>query len=114
MRTNELPPVLLDMVEIDGISRERVTMPRSIDAPPAELERLIVRQVPMISLVEDTVCEGATRTNREEVSLEPCTVGVDIEDSRTLPTNVRQYHAIHYVSMRGGRTVLSQPQIMVP
>lgn len=74
MRTNELPPVLLDMIEIDGVSGERVTMPRSIDAPPAELERLIICQVPMVSLVEDTVREGATRTNREEISLEPCTV----------------------------------------
>lgn len=62
-RTNKLPSLLLNMIEIDGVARERITVPRGVDAPPAELERLIVRQVPVVSLVEDTVRKGTTGTN---------------------------------------------------
>ena len=35
-------------------------------------------------LIQDTVGEGATRANREEVAFEACAIGVDVEDLRTL------------------------------
>ena len=101
-RTDELPSVLLDVVEIDGVSGERVTVPRSIDTPPAKLERLIVRQVPVVSLVEDTVGKGATRTHREEIAFEPCTIRVYVEDSRALCTRVCQCDVVDHEGCQWG------------
>lgn len=51
------------MVDVDGVARERVTVSCGVDAPPAELDRLIIRQVPVVSLVKDTVRKSATGTN---------------------------------------------------
>ena len=39
-------------------------------------------------LIQDTIGEGATRANREEVAFEAGAVGVDIEDLRTLRTMI--------------------------
>lgn len=59
-------------------------MTGSIDTSSAKFLRLFVCQVPTVTLIEDTVCEGASRADREEVTLESCAVRVDIEHSWTL------------------------------
>ena len=59
-------------------------MTSSIDTAPAELLRLLVRQIPAVALVENSICESAAGANREEVALQPGAIRVDVEDGGSL------------------------------
>jgi hypothetical protein len=61
--SEEVPPIFLDVIEVTRIAGERIAMASRINASPAQLLRFLVRQIPPIALVEDTVCEGASRTD---------------------------------------------------
>lgn len=94
--TDELPSVLADMVQVDRVTGVGVTVTGGADRAAAELLRLVVREIPLVSLlisirspvqpylVENTVGVGASRTDGEEVSLETLTVRVDVEKSGSL------------------------------
>ena len=91
-------------------------MASSIDTASAKLLCLLIRQIPAVTLVEDSICESAPGANGEKVALQPSTIGVDVEDRRAL-----QYIQIYQHTAAPGRiarirvrTVLSQPQIIVP
>ena len=99
------------MVEVHSVTRECISVTSSVDAAPAQFLSLLIRQVPLVTLVEYTICEGATRANGEQVTLQASTVRVDIEDGRALripsePKIMNVGTILH--------TVLSHPQIIVP
>lgn len=56
----------------------------SVDCAPAKLHGLLVGEVPSVALVEDTVGEGGTRSDREDVALEARAVRVDVEEGGAL------------------------------
>lgn len=82
--TDELPSLLLYMVQIDGVTRVRITMTGGVNAPSAKFLRLFVGEIPAVPLVENTICESATRADREEVALQSRAVVVDIVKRRAL------------------------------
>jgi hypothetical protein len=55
-----VPPIFLDVVQVASVTGERVTMPSSINAPPAKFLGFCVGEIPVISLVEDTIGVGAS------------------------------------------------------
>ena len=78
-QTNEFPSNFLDVVEVDCVTRERVSMTSGIYTPSTKLIGLVVREVPVIALIENTICECASRTNGEEIALQTRSIGVDVE-----------------------------------
>ena len=72
------------MIEVDSVARERISVTSSINAAPAELLSLGVCQVPTVALVEHTVRKCTARADREEVTLQARSVGIDVKDSRAL------------------------------
>lgn len=72
------------MVQVDGVTGERVSVTGSVDAAPAQFVGLLVCQVPLVPLVEHTIRKCATGTNGEQIALEPGSVRVDVEDCGTL------------------------------
>lgn len=54
--THKLPPVLLDVIQVDRVTGEGIPVTCSVDAPPTELLRLLVREVVVVSLIEYSVC----------------------------------------------------------
>lgn len=54
--THKLPPVLLDVIQVDRVTGESIPVTCSVDAPPTELLRLLVREVVVVALVEHSVC----------------------------------------------------------
>jgi len=57
-----------------------------IDASPSQLLSFLVRQVPSIALVENTVCECTSRADGEKIAFETSPVRVYVEDGRALGT----------------------------
>lgn len=111
--TDELPAILLDVVQVDGVTGECISVTGSVDTTPAELLSLRIGQIPSVALVEHTVRKRATRANGEQVALQACSIRVDVEDCRALNVTIDQ-HVFRGRNDRMGRTVLSQPQIIVP
>lgn len=72
------PALFLDMVQVDVSTGEGITVGSSQNTPPAELEGLLLGQVVAILGVEDTVGEGLTGSDTEEVTWETGAVGVDV------------------------------------
>ena len=75
------------MIEVASVARESIAVTSSVDATSTELLSLFFSQVPMVALVQDTICERAARTNREYVTLQSSTVRIDVEQCRTLKNN---------------------------
>ena len=75
------PSIFLDMVQVDGSTRVCVTMHGCEDAAATELESFFVCEVVFVFSVEDTVGEGLTGANAEEVSRETGTVAVYVVES---------------------------------
>ena len=82
--SEEVPPILLDMIEVTRVARECITMTSSINASPAQLLRFLVCQVPVIALVKDTVGKRASGANGEQIALETSSVRVYVEDGWAL------------------------------
>ena len=53
--TDEMPTVLFNVVQVTGVSGEGVPVASSINASSAQFLRLVVRQVPPVSLIENTI-----------------------------------------------------------
>lgn len=77
------------MVQIDCVTGERVTVTCGVDTPTAKLLCLVVCQIPVVALVQNTIRESASGSDREKVALEARTVRVDVEDSWTLVDKMR-------------------------
>jgi hypothetical protein len=56
--TDEMPAVLFNVVQVTGVSGEGVPVTSSVNASSAQFLRLVVRQVPPVSLIENAICEG--------------------------------------------------------
>ena len=52
-----MPAVLFDVVQVTGVSGEGVPVASSVNASSAQFLRLVVRQVPPVSLIENAICE---------------------------------------------------------
>lgn len=59
-------------------------MSSGINAPSAEFLCLRIGQIPMISLIKDTICMRTSRSYGKEVAFEASPVRIDVEDRRTL------------------------------
>jgi len=81
---DELPAVLTNVVEVDRVTREGVTMTGCVDATAAKLLSFGIGEIPMITLVEDTIGKGRTRADGEEIALEASSIAVDVEQGRSL------------------------------
>lgn len=68
--TEELPPVFLDVVEVAGVTRERIAMTSRINTSPAKLLGFLICQIPSVTLVEDTVSKRASGANGEKIALQ--------------------------------------------
>jgi len=53
-------------------------MTGGIDTPPSQFLGILVRQIPVIPLVQDTIRKGATRPDGEDVSFQPRPIGIDV------------------------------------
>jgi len=71
---DEFPAILFDVVEITRVSRESITMTGSVDTPAAKFLCLFVGQVPVVSLIQHTIGESASRANRKQIAFEACSV----------------------------------------
>jgi len=69
-QTDEFPTILFDVIKITSISRESIAMTSSVDTPSAKLLSLFVGQIPMVSLIQHTISEGASRANRKQIAFE--------------------------------------------
>lgn len=69
-----MPAILLDVVQITAVTGESVTVTSGIDTSPPQLLSLLIRQVPTIALIENTISEGAAGADREQIALEACAV----------------------------------------
>lgn len=49
--TDELPSVFLDVVQVDGVTRESVAVSRSINAPPSKFLGFFITEIPVIALI---------------------------------------------------------------
>ena len=87
-------------------------MASSINTPPSQFLGILVRQIPVIPLVQDTIRKGATRPNGEDVSFQPRPIGIDVVYLWTLCVFVCQQEPVWH--RKASPTVLSQPQIIVP
>ena len=110
LQTDEFPTILFDVVKVASVSRESVTMTSRVDTPSAELLCLFVGQIPMVSLIQHTIGEGASRANRKEIAFETRSIWINIEDGRAL----REFQNDFLQFRLNSLTVLSQPQIIVP
>ena len=72
------------MEEVDSVSGESVTVTCGVDTATAKLLRVLVREVPVVALVEDTVGVGASGADREEITFKAGAIGVDVEDAWSL------------------------------
>jgi hypothetical protein len=69
-QTDEFPTIFFDVVKITSVSRESITMTSGVDTPSAKLLCLFVGQIPMVSLIQHTIGEGASRANRKQIAFE--------------------------------------------
>ena len=53
-------------------------MTSSVDTPPSQFLGIFVRQVPVVSLVQNTIRKGTTRPNGEEVSFKSRPIRIDV------------------------------------
>lgn len=58
-RTDELPAVLSHVVQIDSVTRERVSVSRRIDASSSQLLCVLVGEIPVVPLIEHSICKHA-------------------------------------------------------
>lgn len=82
--TNEIPAILFDMVEIDSVPGIRIAVAGGIDTSSAELLSFLICEIPSVALVQDTIREGATRPDGEQVALQTRAIRVNIENDWTL------------------------------
>lgn len=68
------------MIQVYRVTRERITMSRSINTPPPQLLRLLIRQIPPIPLIQHTIRKRASTPHTEQIALQPRSVAVHIED----------------------------------
>ena len=69
-RTDELPAILLYVIEVDRVTGERVAMSSSVDTPTTKLLCFFVRKIPAVSLVKDTIRKCTSRADREEIAIQ--------------------------------------------
>lgn len=74
--------MLLDMIQIHRITRERIPMPRRINTPPPQLLRLLIRQIPMIPLIQHAIRKRASTPHTKQIALQPRPVTIDVKDRR--------------------------------
>src|SRR5271154_3036222 len=77
--TDELPTVLFHMIQITGVPRVGVTMASGINAPPSKFLGFVISEIPMVSLIENTVSERTAGAHGEEVSFYTGAIRVDIK-----------------------------------
>jgi hypothetical protein len=61
--------MLLDMVEVDSVTGESVTMTSSVNASSPEFLGFSIGEVPSVSLIQNTIGKCASGSDREEVAL---------------------------------------------
>ena len=66
------------MVEIDIPTRERIPMRRSKDTSPPQLQRRLFAQIIVILRVQHAVRKRLPRPHAEEITRQPCSLGVDV------------------------------------
>lgn len=72
--------MLLNMIQVHRVTGKGITVSRSVDTPPAQLLRLLIRQIPPVPLIQHTICKRASTTHTEQIALQPRSVAVDVED----------------------------------
>ena len=56
----------------------------SVDTSPSQLHGLVVCEIPVVALVQDTVGKGGARADGEDVTLEARAIRIDVEECWTL------------------------------
>lgn len=72
------PALLLDVVEVDETTRVRIAVRGGQDAPAAQLQGVLVRQVVVVLGVEHAVGERLAGADAEQVAGQPRAVRVDV------------------------------------
>lgn len=73
-RTNELPTVFLDVIQVNSIAGEGIAVASSVDASAPEFLSFLISEVPMIPLVENAIGKSTARANGEQVPFQTCAV----------------------------------------
>lgn len=84
------------------IARVRVAVRRGVDAAARQVERLVVLEVPVVTLVEHAVRKRRARADREQVALHARALRVHVEDggARLVPAADHRAHAEAHALVR--------------
>lgn len=90
-----LPSRLLDVVQVDEATRVSITMRRRQDAPTAQLQRLLYRQVVAVLCIQHTVGKRLAGPNAEQIPRQPRTVRVNVIQRGALLLSDAGAHGAH-------------------
>lgn len=78
-RTNKLPTIFFDVIQVTCIPRECISMTSGVYTPSTKFLSFFIGEIPTVSLIKYTVCKCATWANWEQIAFEACAIRVNVE-----------------------------------